>query len=731
MSLSEFSLFNAPLTGLNMVEASAGTGKTWNITGLVVRMLAERDAEQFGPENILVVTFTKAATQELRDRIFTRIRESADVLSGKAVPGDDPFLGELLQRYGSDSVHLHRLEKALLNMDQAAVFTIHGFCQQALQEYVFESESGFSLEYTGDDEELRQEAADDVWRETMNALDPKTHSEALLLQLMTDTFKSPDHFLKRIRPLIGKPYVKVAENEPEILLSDSLRSLDSLRSRLKKLYDREEILRVLSVEGLYQSTYKPEQILRYLNAAEQLPSFDKNVVVDALKLSQSFIEKKVRNGFETPKHPFFQALDDYPESFSDKTIEDFTACLFLKFSDRLRELKEQRQIRSFDDILIDMEEAVNRNQEMRMRLREQYPAALVDEFQDTDPIQLSIFTRLYKEAREKCCLYMIGDPKQSVYSFRGADINSYLKAASMPDVQMFSLSTNYRSSDAMVWAVNALFEYGEKGEQWPGGITYLPSRANRTESRLRIDSDLAADQENIPLHFLADNDSDGLTKEQSRASVAVTTAHEIVRLLNLSAGGKAKLVTPDGEKPLQPGDIAVLVADKYTGEEVQQALFRRGVKSMRKSGSSIFISDEARLIIQLIQIVFRTVGESQIRLFLFGRVMGYRMSDLLELDQDSEKNAGLYGALDDLRLHALRYGFASMLRRFLNEKLALDNGRPVSPLSRMLIFPDGERIYTNPVMKSSESGLRPKWKMRGIRKKRKSGLKATIIWFRS
>ena len=157
--MQPFDLLNTPLSGTNLIEAGAGTGKTYTIAGLFVRLVLE---EQIPVEKILVVTFTIAATEELKDRIRRKLLQVKSGLSHEKV--DDPFISELIRRQQDPGRALRRIDEAVIDFDRAAIFTIHGFCHRIIHEHAFETGSLFDTELAADQSHFLQEATDDFWR---------------------------------------------------------------------------------------------------------------------------------------------------------------------------------------------------------------------------------------------------------------------------------------------------------------------------------------------------------------------------------------------------------------------------------------------------------------------------------------------------------------------------------------------------------------------------------------
>ncbi len=694
-NVNRFNLFEAPYRGVNLVESSAGTGKTYNISGLVVRFLAEGIIDH--PEKILVVTFTKAATRELRERIRTRIREGAAVLSGDADPQGDAFLEELLQRCANRTESAERLRRALSEMDKASIFTIHGFCQLALQEFVFESNSSFEITYTGDDAELREEAADDVWRRQLMRLDDDSEGTRFLLQLLLRRIKSPDDFLRMIQPAAGKPYLSFMMKNPDDILRTGLEEYAAAVKKMCDTFDREEIIKLLDSDVMKRNSFKPEAIPGWLDgfqsqmkAGFMINNDDKKAPF--LKCAQVNVADKTKKGNPVPTHPFFEAVEDFTTLDLEELAESFFIGLFRDFQQRFTELKEQRGLRNYDDMLISMQEAVEENQEMRMRLREKYPVALVDEFQDTDPVQLAVFRELYFPSTEKNCLYLIGDPKQSIYKFRGADIFSYQKAAQNKDVRTFTLGKNFRSSKAMVDAVNAIFSWQNEGEPWPSGVRFMASEAHKNEQRFHLEGD---EQEKKTMQFLLPDSVEKTTKTESTRFVMRQAAAEISRLLQKGSSGKAGFIRGEEFVPLKPGHIAALVKSHNEASILKKELLSLNVKSVHKSTKSVFKSEETQFILHLLNLIRERGNPALMRGFLFDKRLGFRMSELMELEDDAEANSEITELFALLGRTLHKDGFSVMLRRFLNSKLSRLKGKEVRVVERLLAFPDGERMYTN------------------------------------
>ena len=446
-----------PLDGVRLIEASAGTGKTWTIAGLYLRLLLERGLEV--PE-VLVVTFTNAATEELRDRIRKRVREALAVAQGRA-DGDD-LLRALLARVGEGEVTRQRLADALARMDELAVFTIHGFCQRVLQDNAFESGTLYDAELVTDEQALRREIVEDFWRRRLYDASPADLAWALA------EWPDPGALLAEVGSLVGAGEVRLL---PEADGGEAERDLATAFEALRRNWTagRGAVEGLLTGNpALHGGWYAAEKVAAALAAADALCSNETPPaeLPDAKALELLTADKIARStgkGKAPPLHPFFdlcaRVLAAHPRARQARRVSLLReAAGYLRAE--LDARKAARRVLFFDDLLGHLDRALTGpgGAALAERLRRQYPAALIDEFQDTDPVQYRIFRRIYAD-QAGGALYLIGDPKQAIYGFRGADVFTYMQAVREldPGAARFTLATNWRSSGPFVEAVNTLF----------------------------------------------------------------------------------------------------------------------------------------------------------------------------------------------------------------------------------------------------------------------------------
>jgi exodeoxyribonuclease V beta subunit len=471
--MKNFDLINTPLKGTNLIEASAGTGKTYTIAGLFVRLILEG---ALFADQILVVTFTKAATEELKDRIRRKLVQTKEgFLMRKST---DPLIASLVKQSEDPALAIQMLKDALIDFDKTAIFTIHGFCQKILHENAFETGSFYNSELITDAGNLIQEVVDDFWRRYFYRLPPEFLSYANIHKKIN----GPAHFVKLLER-IRYPDVKIV---PEIK-KPALENLEEFRDLFKKLQqawsvDRNIILELLKDPALSGTVYgslksdeqRPDITKRDLKILALIDQMDRFVgykragyplFKDFEKFTATKLNGSIRKNHHFPSHKFFEICDALHQKSAELNdqMEKYVIFLkteFLRFADaELSKRKRTKNIQFYDDLLLSVRKALRQNGHKGSNLlvntiRGKYRVALVDEFQDTDTIQYDIFSKLF--AAKDHALFMIGDPKQSIYGFRGADIFSYMQAAANVEAK-YTLSENWRSAPGLVTAVNTIF----------------------------------------------------------------------------------------------------------------------------------------------------------------------------------------------------------------------------------------------------------------------------------
>lgn len=666
---------SAPLSGTVLIEASAGTGKTYTIASLFVRLITET---RLTVDRILVVTFTEAATAELRDRIRKRLAEAVLVLENRMEP--DPVLAGIREKTEDRKEAIERLQSAIRSFDRAAIFTIHGFCHRMLRENSFESGLRFDTDLVEDPALLLQNAADDVWRTRFHAA-----PEQEAAYLLSGGF-SPE----RLAALAGRhtaPGLCFLPEEASPLWEAAAEDLHKAASAAKTIWeaDKAEIIPLLSDHpGLNRNKLRKTSLAAWFQELDAWCKMATDLPFEKFdRFTPHYLAGATKKGFDTPEHRFFPACEQVLCAAEDLAGELAVArAVFRKemiqaVLQRQEVLKEQSGSVSFDDLLIKLSDAVERDDTSGMtgRIRELFGAALMDEFQDTDPVQYRIFDRVFGQAHLP--LFLIGDPKQAIYAFRGADVFAYLKAARKTD-HRFTLGHNWRSDPGMIAAVNQVFSKNTHAFLIPE-IPFLPVAPAPKEGEILHDPDLSAA---FCVWQVRGDGEKPAGAIQTRKAVTWVMADEIVRLVT---GGREDRIRI-GEKPVSQGDIAILVRTNQQAVEVKEALLCRGIASVIQSDGNVFDTEEAVSLQILMAAIARPGDEGRIRRALATRLMGYGAGDLDAANRDAALWHPILEAFRNAHETWMAFGVMRMLRAFYDD---------AGILTRMVRLSGGERRVTN------------------------------------
>lgn len=691
-----FKADSVALQGINLIEASAGTGKTFTLAELYCRLVTEKQLEV---SQILVVTYTRAATEELRGRLRQRLVDERQKLSGK----DD-----------ADPAALRRLKLAIQSFDEAAIFTIHGFCQRALQDFAFESGHFFDMEMVTDEAEIKQAVVDDFWRKQISTTDP-AFAQYLLRRKQT-----PETLLRAVGNLPGKPYLNylpLPDNDPQKAKQQAETDFSALKQCWQN-YSAEVIAIVTDNDLLKANKYRSDWVQNWLQMLADLlgqTELPDEVFEKFSRFTRESLEPALKKGKTLPDHPFWDHAQRFLESHQQLTasrelqLQHLHRELAIYLSDELPRRKLQIKVQAFDDLLLNLQQALHSEQgdKLAARIRQQFQAALIDEFQDTDPIQYDCFNSIFKDSRHP--VFFVGDPKQAIYSFRGADIFTYLNAKDAAG-QEFNLDTNWRSHPLLVEAVNTLFERRDKPFIYEDIPFYPVKSARENKPALTVSGKTSA-----PLQFtwLDSEDDKEMSKSEMEARVAASTAGQIALMIQQAELGDVILTEKDGrQRALNGGDIAVLVRSHTQASAIQQALRLRGINSVQQSRENVFESQQAVMLERVLMAIANPGNDSLIATALATPVFAKTALEIFELQRDD--NAWLEQVDQFMNWHERwrNAGFIVMLRSLLQ---ALDVQR------RLLQQPEGERQLTN-LMHLAEL-------TQAYASRRNSTIEAIMAWF--
>ena len=599
------------LKGVNLIEASAGTGKTYAIAMLVLRFVVEQD---IAIKKLLVVTFTKAATEELKDRVRSRLAEARRALDGliRQAQGrrienvDENIVNWLAGLDIAPELIRQRLQMALLDIDQAGIFTIHGFCQRVLKEHALESGQLFDAELTGDLAAIKQACADDFWRKQIY------QRSAWEVAVLTTDFKNPDALLASVAAFSGiglEAKVYPLCDSLDSALIELQRQADLAKAQLDKCG---AVLRNCFADEKFKASYTGTFDFHYDSLSawlqgnttqtpgpEAFTLLTEKGLIDALN-GNKFRTNKSQSGDQRKAEYLAKlALDSTTFNALAAAFKQITLVFRKTLLENLREQLDKRlhqlNVLSFDDLISRLAEALRSEKGalLTAELQQRFAVALIDEFQDTDDSQWLIFSSLF--AAPSQYLYLIGDPKQAIYKFRGADIHSYLSAQKQAEHQ-FTLGQNWRSHPQLVEAVNALFQ--RERAFLLDGLEFIDVAPGLSADKgeLHYAGQAAA---TMVLWQLPESDSKSgyWTAGKAAEDIRIAVVNEVVGLLS----GDYSLQPAD--RALLPKDIAILVRTNTQAREYQAALRLAGVPSVLNSTESVFASQEAADLYRLLQAV--------------------------------------------------------------------------------------------------------------------------------
>lgn len=665
-----------PLQGQQLIEASAGTGKTYTLSALYLRLvlgheqLFDQGKRILLPPDILVMTFTEAATAELRERIRLRLQEAKFAFQQGS--SSDPLLSALLNEFVPENYELcvQKLSLAIEWMDEAAIFTIHGWASRMLRQHAFDSLSLFEQTLVEDTHQLKLAACKRYWRQVYYALEPNA------IRAVQAWVTNPEALLALINDQKGKPEESLGSDwviEPSQALEPWLEWQAQLAGCFKQLQQRwtDEVTALIqsakASKALKGNSYQEgwiKQLLNWLKTGQNAPSLKQLTSVS----TGGFVTS---NKGIAPEHPAFDVMASYVRLVQQEP--DYQSALLkhaqIEVNRLYQQAKQQAGLFDFDDLLHQLYQALQgeAGESLAQAIRSQFPVALVDEFQDTDPWQYGCLMPLYQQ-RENCLLLMIGDPKQAIYRFRGADMDTYLRARK-DALHHHTLTQNFRSSEFVIRAVNQLFALAEthpqgafqfrQGEENP--IAFVEVSAGKQLPSLKV-----AGQDQAAITLWAQEAGKCVSKDSYLTVMSAKCANEIARLLGSADTGFA---LEEGLKPLEAKDIAVLVRNRNEAVTIQQALREKRIPSVYLSDKeSVFSSEEALDVWRWLQAVHEPESISAIRAALASRSFAFSLAELDSLRENES-------AWDEwvTRFRAWRdtwqqQGVLAMLYRMLHEQ---------------------------------------------------------------
>ena len=697
--------FDRPLDADLLIEASAGTGKTYALTTLVARLIVE---ERLGIDRLLIVTFTISAAGELRTRVRQLLQAARRAASGADV-NPDSQAGRVRRRWRrcgiEDADALSRLTRAVRDLDRANITTIHGFCQRTLVEFALHAGTPFSFEVSGDDALAVGDAARDFWRRRMVGepvpLLEYANSKGFVLDEDTTTWVTRHHAqAKEIRGVCSP------EDFPGVLESKRREWLDATLDARNAWSDQaqRDAFVELADPSRWNSAARKKTPVR---ARMVIEAFDAGAPEDlAPDCAGAFGPSALAKGLlkrgkpPPPSGPLFDLLERVGEAgaaYGDLWVASQRRSLLEDAGRSLRHATRVERSLSYSALLVELYRALDGagGAELARRVRSRYPVALIDEFQDTDRLQARIFETIYPGGAGAAGgrLFVVGDPKQSIYRFRGADVFAYLEAHKRlgSSDEALELKHNYRSTPGLIHAVNELFSRERPFVLSDFGFSRAaPADRKRAELAVQDEDDVEA-----PFQFVLIPRADGKprTKPELTALAAKQAAQDIARLIAAGKDGRAQLAGGDRPRALAARDIAVLVRKTAQGNAVAEALRELGIDSVEMGDDNIFQSEEAGSLHRLLHALCLDESEYNATQLLRGALaadlFGLDLEDLAALRDDDDAWSRWRGFAREWAEVWQEHGIAALMRGILFASDAADCS------ANLLAYPNGPRRLTN------------------------------------
>ncbi|WP_284084317.1 UvrD-helicase domain-containing protein [Acinetobacter nosocomialis] len=683
-------IIDIEFSGLHLIEASAGTGKTYTLSSLMVRIFLEK----YLPGQVIATTFTRAAAAELKSRIRARLVETYRYLDAKrsltekeillqAEQESDLLLQHVLKHFATRIAYAcERLKLVIDQLDELFVGTLDSFSQKLLREFAFESGKIERAQITDDAKTYSRQLIHDVLREWIQS-QPQTVIDALYL---AGELKSVDSFVKLVEDSLNFSSAHFKLPEKPTIQFEQLAQLKQLAAEIDisllepyYLFDGEHYKHVSGTifrNGAFNKLFSEcvPQLLQVLKQSDSILVFDGSLAVQRElifkflgQLADQKVFKKcpaeISDGFY--QHPciqqiqqLFGVLKNYAEQFDQLHIY-LKAYLCVEVKKRLPQVLQNKGETTFSQQIRTLSEALKGEQGQRFAVfvQARYPLILVDEFQDTNQDQDDMLASIWRhpERYQKGCMIMVGDRKQAIYGFRGGDMLTFLNA--YKDIQAkhgreYKLIHNHRSVADLVEVVDALFQRQiDFGEQ----VQYDPIRAGARPHPVLIDQNQPNPH---PLRWLMLKDKE---------TEAQQVAWKIRDLLNQSHAGQLYFQKDAQTQTLNEDDIAVLSRNHDGLDKVQFELERLGIRVNRPSKRSVFDCTIAQDVGALLTAILHPYDEAKVKRALISRLFAMDLKQLLQLEQTAEGLSQFMTGFDAIRELWSAQGFLVAWQQCLNQ----------------------------------------------------------------
>ncbi|HMI76929.1 MAG TPA: exodeoxyribonuclease V subunit beta [Buchnera sp. (in: enterobacteria)] len=621
--------FNLSLHGHKIIEASAGTGKTLTLIIIYLRLLlginhTSYNKRVFSVQEILVVTFTKSTRSEL----YKRIKENIHNLRIDCIKqySHNPIFKKILCQITNFNDAIILLLKAENNLSQAAIYTIHGFCHNILHENILYSDflkKNIIIENTYS---LYLQATCDFWNKQFYLFPNEIGA------IISKYWTGPEHFLNNILPLLTLSDNLIKSNlDKKINILQYHQSLINIINTFKKkwLNVKDKLLLLIKNTNINKRIYHDNNLLKWINiitlwAIQPTKNYFIPRILDYFKYT---VLKKQINNSCILNNNFFKSVDNFLNTrFSLKEI--FLSYAIINIPLLIKKAKKNTSQIEFNDLLIFLYRALKKNHYFTQFICKKYPIALIDEFQDTDLYQYKIFKQIYNNNN---LLILIGDPKQSIYSFRGANIFAYFHAKYEIKEQYY-LDTNWRASYNMTKSINYIFSKLKKPFLL-SSIDFLPVHSPIQNKNMTFEIDNIVQP---ALRFL-------ITKEKKicineyHTWISQECAKYISYWLNKGKQGHAIIKKGNHIYSVKPCDIVVLVRNKIEANIIKKSLDHINIQSCYLSEkNNIYHTKEAYELLLILKAILEPRKEKYLRQAMFTNILSYNSIEIDSLHENIE-----------------------------------------------------------------------------------------------
>ncbi|MBN2617919.1 MAG: UvrD-helicase domain-containing protein [Spirochaetales bacterium] len=652
-----------------LLEASAGTGKTYSLERIILNLIKDRKYN-LNIKEILVVTFTNKATREMKERIRKILIDSYKIEF-------DPQVKQAL-------------EFAISDFDEAAIFTIHGFCQNALNSYPFESKALFNQEINKDDNILISA----VWDFLRNFEINGTKRELREFY----AFRKNRSFTEVVKELVTLSKLEDLRGSciflPCLKESQEINAIvEDFESRKGDLYTTIENLKgidpgfMLEISKEMKCLTRIQTFEKISNALQGIECFeDISNLEDIYKLGSQFLESKSKKEVRVSEISinYSKVIYDVDIILSDlEQVGDYNKFLTGEFIKKaipaidsyFKKGQEKSGVISFSDLIDSLHKRITdeKNPSLLNSLRSRYKIALIDEFQDTDKKQWEIFNTIFGISSNHN-FFLIGDPKQSIYGFRSADLEIYYKACNSVDPNnRYVLGKNFRSEDGIVKGVNTLFSaiFGVKGVGKTQDIKFLPA-----ESRGLTPRDIDGVKQNIEFLLYDEDIEEGeiIKAKKCKKGYFKTVVKKIEELVNIHNQ--------------LPGDICILVENHKDSINLRARIQKKSIPVVISRQKNVYKSQESEDIKLLLRALCHPGGYGEIKSLLLTPLFGLSLNEIHQIEESGELEV-ISGILYKWSKILIHYGIISIWKEL--ESYSIKGNLQARLLSQI----NGERSYTN------------------------------------